>query len=122
MTRYVNMDTEVAEKVFGWKRGQRYGNGNGEWIFPEGTTPHFRKDWEGTPKFSSSLERAWMIIDYLKQPEHADLWDAFIYELNMEHDYAISKLLYYLTPAVICKAALAAVETVASSAQGETAT
>lgn len=59
------LDMLVAEKVLGWKRGHRYANGNGEWIFPEDGPRHFRTDWDGTPGFSTNIAAAWIVVEHM---------------------------------------------------------
>jgi hypothetical protein len=56
----------IAEKVMGWKRGTRYGNGNGEWIIPD------RKEvlpltWSRTPQFCESIEAAMQVVAKLEK-------------------------------------------------------
>ena len=49
----------------GWKRGRSYGNGNGEWEQPK-EVPWHRKDWDGTPNFSTRIDHAWLVVDHMR--------------------------------------------------------
>jgi len=59
------LDLQIAERVLGWKRGRDYNNGNGEWIQPPNSLRH-RRDWEGTPCFTTRIENAMMLVGYMQ--------------------------------------------------------
>jgi hypothetical protein len=54
----------IAEKVMGWERGVRYGNGNGAWRIPDKAWP---MTWDQTPAFSSDLAQAWRVVARLQE-------------------------------------------------------
>jgi hypothetical protein len=57
------LDALVTEKIMGWKRGRRYGNGNGEWIRAE--KEEYPLTWNQTPRHSTSIEKAWQVIEQM---------------------------------------------------------
>lgn len=54
---------QLAERGLGWQRGRRWGNGNGEWIFPATGWHPTRNDWDGTPRFGSDIALTWRLIE-----------------------------------------------------------
>jgi hypothetical protein len=107
------LDVLVAEHVMGWKQGRRYGNGNGEWIFPEGPAPHFRNDWEGTPRYSTDIAAAFTILERwfkaglgagVDMDGHSGIWCTISTSDGVKH-HAFGDTV----PHAICLAALKAV-------------
>lgn len=104
----LNMD--IAEKVLGWKRGQRFGNGNGQWIVDGKEGPY----WSATPRFSSDMNAAMRMEDRI-----AELGLQAEYTLRLvdvvggwREGSDLSRLFWNLThatPRQRCEAALAAV-------------
>ena len=64
------LDALVAEKVMGWTRGLRYGNGNGEWIEPGRENDAHKRTWDTTPCFSTDIAAAWQVVERME----ADGW------------------------------------------------
>ena len=61
------LDIEIAEKIMEWERGKRWGNGNGEWIIDgKPYIKHFIS-WELTPRYSTSIEAAWQVLEKLRE-------------------------------------------------------
>jgi hypothetical protein len=56
----------IAERVMGWERGKRYGNGNGEWIIPDWKQV-LPLTWSRTPQFCESIEAAMQIVEKLRE-------------------------------------------------------
>lgn len=107
------LDVLVAIHVLGWKVGRSYGNGNGDWKFPEGTTGNLRRDWHGTPRFSTELEAAWRVLGWLKEQwgEVYLEWEADGWNCNNGDEYSRNyPALFYgfgsTAPAAICHVAL----------------
>jgi hypothetical protein len=69
------LDTEVAIKVMGWKRGRLYGNGNGEWIIPQRDNENDPLTWDQTPAFSAKIETAWRVVEKLQEQHTIKLND-----------------------------------------------
>lgn len=61
-----DLDMEVAEKVLDWKRGVRYGNGNGEWLIGD-DKPGTRRTWNLTPRFSTDMSAAWLVVEAMRE-------------------------------------------------------
>lgn len=110
------LDYAVAEQVFGWKRGKRWGNGNGEWIFPQGET-YFRNDWDGTPNYSTDIAAAWSVVEKLAKNGHNLTMRQYAYHRtyasfgagdweDLEFEEGNGE---YCTPEAICLAAMKAV-------------
>src|SRR5262245_13080744 len=112
------LDFEIAEKVMGWKRGQKYGNGNGDWILPDGRTHGYT--WDTTPRFSTKLDAAWLVVECLAAMGHGLVLEQWLrnqgvrngwvalFDLADGHD--TGQHLEETAPLAICRAALAAVK------------
>lgn len=102
-------DMWIAEKCLGWKPGKRWGNGNGEWIFPEGETPWFRDDWDGTPSFTTKIEASLMLVEAWKgdveMRRQNGRWKTTFFQPSEEYEAWGTTL-----PESICSAALKAFE------------
>ena len=115
------LDALVAEKVMGWVRGRRYGNGNGEWIIDGKTS--VSRTWDSTPSYSTSIAAAWEVVEKMRNTKEApdetywvltdcagSGWRAEILQVLTENDaphqvaYGVGDTL----PLAICLAALAA--------------
>lgn len=60
------LDLLIAERVMGWTRGDRYGNGNGEWLRAEDAGKTWRLTWDQTPRFSTNMADAWLVVTKLR--------------------------------------------------------
>lgn len=100
----------VAEKVMGWSRGERYANGNGEWIIP-GRESNFPFTWSQTPRFSESIEAAMQVVEKVNRRMEVDFFPGTelpwcVMFVNAAGEAAWAKSL----PEAICLAALSALE------------
>lgn len=57
------LDALVAERVMGWVRGHRWGNGNGEWIIDGELYEKHRISWDRTPRYSTGIAAAMQVED-----------------------------------------------------------
>lgn len=124
----------IAERVMGWKRGERYGNGNGEWQRPTDDPKRSgRLTWEQTPRYSTDIAAAWQVVEKWRakgegfqldslgftgvEGETDAAWRCSFMDATdggMEHYSAEAET----APLAICLAALAAVESVAPAPGG----
>lgn len=115
------LDALVAEKVLGWKRGKRFGNGNGEWEIPGRENDSYKLTCYRTPDYSTDIAAAWEIVEKLS------MW---VCPANNGHDWTAGRLSLEepspeggtwaeTAPHAICLAALKAVESRATQTQGQ---
>lgn len=106
-----NMDRMIAEQVLGWKRGKMYGNRNGEWIIPGRENDTHPRTWDQTPRFSTDILAAWMIVghmQYIHLMQCKSLDGMFKCEMRSgSEDYSTWA---ETAPLAICRAALIAKE------------
>jgi hypothetical protein len=107
----------IAEKVMGWKRGTRYGNGNGEWVIPNWKEV-LPLTWSRTPQFCESIEAAMQVVEKMRRdhfrfacndrcdPESGEWWAEFA---TLEYERGGQASAGTL-PEAVCRAALAATE------------
>ncbi len=60
------LDMEVAEKILGWERGSRWGNGNGGWTINGESHEKHRTSWNQTPRFSTNIAAAMEVIEKMR--------------------------------------------------------
>lgn len=98
----------VAERVLGWKRGRRWGNGNGEWIFPEDGPRHFRTDYDGTPGFSTNIVAAWIVVEHMSRVRNGKIEAKTIGFATWWHDANLWACTANEAAEAICNAAIEA--------------
>jgi hypothetical protein len=115
------LDALVAEKVMGWQRGRRYGNGNGEWIIDGKTS--VSRTWDSTPHYSTDIAAAWLVVERTTRERDwrwqisvvrglAHVWLVPIWhaateaDLRAQPDYMVED---ETAPLAICRAALVAI-------------
>jgi hypothetical protein len=110
----VNLNFAIAERVMGWTRGRRYGNGNGEWIVP-GRDDKAPLYWSQTPRFSECIEAAMQVIEKMRESElfivmmNLEGWNVHFVTVNAQRNRTLQFHSDSL-PEAICRAALAAIE------------
>lgn len=73
------LDAWIAEKVFGWKRGKMFGNGNGEWIVDDKGYKEGAPSWNMTPRYTAdpaacSLVRKACFLKLREMGECVEVW------------------------------------------------
>lgn len=101
----------VAEKVLGWTRGPRWGNGNGQWFIDgkEGPT------WDTMPRFSKDIRAAIEVEDRIATldlgAEYADALKDVVTASWKDRDISPGLFgLIHATPRERCLAALKTIE------------
>lgn len=57
------LDFWIAERVMGWKRGAKWGNGNGEWIIDGKGYDHHHTSFGQTPRFTTDPAAAMQVLE-----------------------------------------------------------
>lgn len=115
-----DLNFAIAERVLGWKRGQRYGNGNGEWEVP-GRDSRIPMYWSSTPRFSESIEAAMQVVEKMMElgfryVMRGNFENNGLHHAAFDHaDWADANPLYQSPlgkslPEAICRAALIALD------------
>lgn len=111
------LDALVAEKVMGWQWFPSSVNSEQLVLVPDqGAVLLVR--WgqmvtELVPPYSTEIAAAWEVLERLRQPDYYEPsdgpWGRFIDNLNYNYKHSISRLMFDLSPFVICHAALKSV-------------
>lgn len=109
------LDALIAERIMGWVRGRRYGNGNGDWIIDgkEG-----RRTWETTPRYSSDSAAAMQVFQRLREMDFIVVLETAIngqWCVTVENWEEAADTI----PLAICRAALQATATVLHGAPAD---
>lgn len=106
----------IAEKIFGWVRGPRWGNGNGGWTIDGKSYNEHHISWNNTPRYSTDISAAMQVVEKMRERNYLvgignsfgdpqGQWEVVFFAEGVTPDRADNISL----PRAICEAALAAI-------------